>query len=77
MARTCSHFDTVWKSVHHAITSQKLWKYQEISHHELHIEPLALKISWLTKRNWLMQESPGLNPDWFGESRLFFEKKLT
>ena len=26
--------------------------------------------------SWLMQESPGLNPDWFGEIRLFSGKKL-
>ena len=24
-----------------------------------------------------MQESPGLNPDWFGKSRLFLEKKVS
>ena len=26
--------------------------------------------------SWLMQESPGLNPDWFGDIRLFSGKKL-
>ena len=35
----------------------------------------VLKISWLMESSWLMQESPDLNPDWFGESRLFLEKK--
>ena len=36
----------------------------------------ALKISWLIERSWLMQEFPGLNPKWFGKSRLFLEKKI-
>ena len=26
-----------------------------------------LYISWVIASNWLTQESPGLNPDWFGE----------
>ena len=34
----------------------------------------AVKISWLIERSWLMQVSPGLNTNWFEESRLFSEK---
>ena len=35
-----------------------------------------LKISWVIASNWLRQESPGLNPDWFGEIKLFLVKKV-
>ena len=28
----------------------------------------------MIERNWLMKESPGLNPEWFEESTSFLEK---
>ena len=31
--------------------------------------------SYVRDNNWLIQESPGLNPDWFCEMRLFPRKK--
>ena len=31
----------------------------------------AFKILWLIERSWLMQESPDLDPYWFGERRVF------
>ena len=31
----------------------------------------SLKTSWVIARNWLTEESPDLNRDWFGEIRLF------
>ena len=34
-----------------------------------------LYISWVIANNWSVHESPGLNPDWFGELRLFLWKK--
>ena len=33
-----------------------------------------VKISWVIDRSWFMRESPGLNPDYFGDIRLLFKK---
>ena len=33
-----------------------------------------VKISWMIDRSWLLQGSPGLNPDYFGEIRLLCNK---
>ena len=35
----------------------------------------GLCISWVIASNWLMQESPGLNPGWLGETNLLSVKK--
>ena len=33
-------------------------------------------IPWVIDKSWLIQESPGLKPDWFVEIRWFVMKKL-
>ena len=33
-------------------------------------------ISWVIDKSWLMQEPPGLKPDWFVEIRWFVMRKL-
>ena len=33
-------------------------------------------ISWVIDKSWLIQESPGLKPEWFVEIRWFLMKKL-
>ena len=35
-----------------------------------------LHISWVIDKSWLIQESPGLKPDWFEEMKLFSIRNL-
>ena len=50
-----------------------LLRYQE-KHFSL--QTRHQKISWAVDKNWLIQESLGLKPDWFEEINLFSTRDL-
>ena len=38
--------------------------------------PKGVYISWVIDKRWVIQESPGLKPDWFEEIKLFSIRNL-
>ena len=45
-------------------------------HQEKHLSSRDLYISWVIDKRWLIQEFPGLKPDWFKEMKLFLIRNL-
>ena len=66
-----------WHNLKNRPLCHILWKALEMSRKTWLPIPHQMNCKFrVIYNNWLMQESLGLKPDWFGEIRLFSSKKL-